>query len=97
MSTSEPKIDLAGVGSPIMDLVARVPDSFLANVSGEKGGMVLVDNAEMERIISLLDSPPAITSTPSLLNPSRLMMMRSRMTRRRCTSCWPTRNWRRRC
>jgi sugar/nucleoside kinase (ribokinase family) len=68
MSTSEPKIDLAGVGSPIMDLVARVPDSFLANVSGEKGGMVLVDNAEMERIISLLDSPPAITTGGSAAN-----------------------------
>jgi len=51
--------DLAGVGSPIMDLVAPVPESFLSQVSGEKGGMVLVDDGEMQRILSLLPAQPA--------------------------------------
>ena len=43
-----PSLDLLGLGSPIMDLTASVPDSFLATVRGEKGGMVLVDAAEMD-------------------------------------------------
>ena len=43
-----------GVGSPIIDLIARVPEEFLAQVSGDKGGMVMIDNAELERIIELL-------------------------------------------
>lgn len=68
MSNTEPNIDLAGVGSPIMDLVAQVPDSFLANISGEKGGMVLVDDAEMGRIVALLGTPPAVTTGGSAAN-----------------------------
>jgi len=68
MSAPTSTFDLAGVGSPIMDLVSRVPDSFLANVSGEKGGMVLVDDVEMGRIVALLESPPAITTGGSAAN-----------------------------
>lgn len=43
-----------GVGSPIVDLIAQVDDEFLANVSGDKGGMVMIDNAELERLLGLL-------------------------------------------
>jgi sugar/nucleoside kinase (ribokinase family) len=68
MKTAEPRIDLVGVGSPIMDLVAKVPDSFLTNVSGDKGGMVLVDDQEMSRILALLDDPPAQTTGGSAAN-----------------------------
>ena len=54
------QFELIGVGSPIMDLLARVPDEFLRrHVAGEKGGMVLVDHAEMQRLVSLLAAPPA--------------------------------------
>lgn len=61
--------DLIGVGSPIMDLLARVPDDFLRqHVAGEKGGMVLVDDAEMQRIISLLPAPPAHATGGSAAN-----------------------------
>lgn len=61
--------DLIGVGSPIMDLLARVPDEFLAkNVAGEKGGMVLVDGAEMERIVGLLPGEPAYATGGSAAN-----------------------------
>ena len=45
-----------GVGSPIVDLIAQVSDEFLKNVSGDKGGMVMIDNAELERILCLLDN-----------------------------------------
>jgi sugar/nucleoside kinase (ribokinase family) len=60
--------ELIGVGSPIMDLVAPVPDAFLANLAGAKGGMVLVDHAEMQRILSLLDRAPACTTGGSAAN-----------------------------
>ena len=43
-----------GVGSPIIDLIAQVDESFLKQVSGEKGGMVMIDSAELERILALL-------------------------------------------
>src|SRR5215218_6058031 len=63
------KIDLIGVGSPIMDLLARVPDEFLVkHVAGAKGGMVLVDHDEMERIVRLLDGEPAYATGGSAAN-----------------------------
>jgi sugar/nucleoside kinase (ribokinase family) len=68
MSAPEAQLDLVGVGSPIMDLISQVPDSFLSNVSGEKGGMVLVDDREMERIVSHLATPPAQTTGGSAAN-----------------------------
>ncbi len=63
-----PNIDLLGVGSPIMDLLAPVPDSFLAHAGGEKGGMVLVDHDEMHRILSKLEISPATSTGGSAAN-----------------------------
>jgi sugar/nucleoside kinase (ribokinase family) len=61
--------DLIGVGSPIMDLLARVPDEFLQrHVAGDKGGMVLVDPDEMQRIISLLEGEPGYATGGSAAN-----------------------------
>ncbi len=61
--------DLIGVGSPIMDLLARVSDEFLAhNVAGEKGGMVLVDSDEMQRLVKLLAGEPAYATGGSAAN-----------------------------
>jgi sugar/nucleoside kinase (ribokinase family) len=61
--------DLIGVGSPIMDLTARVTDDFLTrHVRGDKGGMVLVDAAEMARIVGLLEGEPAYTTGGSAAN-----------------------------
>ena len=61
--------DLIGVGSPIMDLLARVPDDFLRrHVAGDKGGMVLVDADEMARIVSLLGEAPAHATGGSAAN-----------------------------
>ncbi len=68
MATASPAFDLIGVGSPIMDLLASVPESFLANVPGEKGGMVLVDSAEMARLVRLLPAPPASSTGGSSAN-----------------------------
>ncbi len=63
-----PSFDLIGVGSPIMDILAPVPEAFLATVRGEKGGMVLVDNAEMQALVSLLPFKPASTPGGSAAN-----------------------------
>ena len=52
-----------GVGSPIIDLIARVEDEFLTRVAGEKGGMVMIDHAEMERILQQLPAQ-SISRTP---------------------------------
>jgi len=54
--------ELIGVGSPIIDILARVPDSFLENVGGEKGGMVLTDGGSIARWISQL--PNSYTQAP---------------------------------
>jgi sugar/nucleoside kinase (ribokinase family) len=64
-----PTFDLIGVGSPIMDLLARVPDEFLhLHVAGDKGGMVLVDHDEMQRIIGLLNGELAYATGGSAAN-----------------------------
>ena len=68
MSASTASFDLVGVGSPIMDLLAPVPENFLAHVRGEKGGMVLVDADEMQQIVSRLDQPPATSTGGSAAN-----------------------------
>jgi sugar/nucleoside kinase (ribokinase family) len=68
MKSPAAQYDLAGVGSPIVDLTAQVPDSFLSNVSGEKGGMVLVDDAEMGRILSKLPVATSLSTGGSAAN-----------------------------
>src|SRR5262245_9054742 len=65
---SSSQFDLIGVGAPIMDLLARVDESFLTHARGEKGGMVMVDDAEMARLLSLLPGPPAHATGGSAAN-----------------------------
>jgi sugar/nucleoside kinase (ribokinase family) len=69
MTPSHPGFEIIGVGSPIMDLLAPVPDAFLQqHVSGAKGGMVLVDHDEMRRIVDRLDAKPAYATGGSAAN-----------------------------
>ncbi|HSH09033.1 MAG TPA: adenosine kinase [Oceanipulchritudo sp.] len=49
--------DLVGVGSPIIDVLARVPDSFLERIGGEKGGMVLTDGNTIGKWMAELPGP----------------------------------------
>jgi sugar/nucleoside kinase (ribokinase family) len=62
------QFDLIGVGSPIMDLLARVPEEFLAKISGAKGGMVLVEADEMEALVSRLETAPVLVPGGSAAN-----------------------------
>lgn len=52
---------LLGVGSPIVDLAARVDDAFLRrSVPGGKGGTLHVSGDELEALVSRLPSPPQL-------------------------------------
>jgi sugar/nucleoside kinase (ribokinase family) len=68
MPTSSPVLDLIGVGAPIMDIVAAVPESFLAQVRGEKGGMVMVDADEIAQLVARLPTPPTLAAGGSAAN-----------------------------
>lgn len=41
---------LIGVGSPVVDTIARVEDAFIDSIDGEKGGMVLVDASAIDAL-----------------------------------------------
>jgi sugar/nucleoside kinase (ribokinase family) len=49
--------ELVGVGNPIIDVLARVPESFLQTVGGEKGGMVLTDAKTLGKWMAQLPEP----------------------------------------
>ena len=66
---SQSTFELIGIGNPIMDILAHVNDGFLrAHVAGDKGGMVLVDDQEMAKIIAKLDVQFAVTPGGSAAN-----------------------------
>lgn len=54
--------ELIGVGSPIIDILAQVPETFLDKVGGNKGGMVLTDAAQISQWIAEL--PGAWSQAP---------------------------------
>ncbi len=53
-------IDLIGIGSPVVDLLASVDDAFVEALEGGKGGMELVDAIQLEELVSTLDSEPDV-------------------------------------
>lgn len=57
-----PTHDLIGVGSPIIDYLAHIDDAFLSTVEGEKGGMVLVENAMITEALSRV--PGGVARSP---------------------------------
>ena len=66
---TQPSFDLIGVGNPIMDLLAHVPESFLTtHVAGEKGGMVLVDDCDIAGLVGQLATDYAVTPGGSAAN-----------------------------
>ncbi len=66
---SPSSFDLIGVGSPIMDVLAHVSDSFLtSHVPGDKGGMILVDDADIASLLGKIGPQIAITPGGSAAN-----------------------------
>ncbi|NJK90826.1 MAG: adenosine kinase, partial [Blastochloris sp.] len=51
MSSSSRPFACIGIGAPIMDSLAQVPDSFLSQVGGAKGGMEYLDTPAMEKAL----------------------------------------------
>jgi sugar/nucleoside kinase (ribokinase family) len=61
--------ELLGIGNPIMDFIARVDDAFLkAHVAGDIGGMVLVDDSDIERLLARLGGAAAMAPGGSAAN-----------------------------
>ncbi|MGK0176626.1 MAG: sugar/nucleoside kinase (ribokinase family) [Lentimonas sp.] len=43
---------IIGVGSPIIDIIAQVEDSFVTQIGAEKGGMTLVDEDSLKTLLA---------------------------------------------
>lgn len=44
-------LKVVGVGSPLIDILIQVEEEFINSIGGDKGGMVLVDNATITEIL----------------------------------------------
>ena len=62
-----------GIGSPIVDLLARVDDAFVEAAGGGKGGMMLVDEQTMAGLRARLPEPPECAPGGSAANTLRAM------------------------
>lgn len=63
-----PEIKILGVGSPMLDLLVNVPDSFIENIEGEKGGMELVAPELLESILKKTGAEPICAPGGSAAN-----------------------------
>lgn len=50
---------IIGIGSPIVDAIAEVDDSFIGQIDGEKGGMELVDAPTIDGLTQKVGKKPA--------------------------------------
>ncbi|MGM0600213.1 MAG: adenosine kinase [Candidatus Rifleibacteriota bacterium] len=70
------EFEVIGVGSPIVDTLSFIPDDFLKEISGEKGGMKLVDHEYIQSLIAKLPgekySAPGGAAANTILNLAKL-------------------------
>jgi sugar/nucleoside kinase (ribokinase family) len=59
---------IVGVGSALVDILARESDDFLQRTGAVKGGMVYVDNAHIEKTLSMASSVPTVVPGGSACN-----------------------------
>ncbi len=59
---------VVGVGSALMDMLAREPEEFMARLGVEKGGMNLVDQCYIDHLVAQTTSPPSLVSGGSACN-----------------------------
>lgn len=62
------RAEVAGIGSPIVDLLAKVEDGFLSAAGGAKGGMELVDSATLDKLLQKLPQSPVMAAGGSAGN-----------------------------
>ena len=51
---------ITGVGAALVDILINETDEFLADLGKEKGGMTLVEDADIRAVLSKTDQPPVI-------------------------------------
>lgn len=59
---------IVGVGSALVDMLARESDAFLQKLGVEKGGMNLVESDYIEQLVAQIDDPPSIVPGGSACN-----------------------------
>lgn len=61
-------IDMIGIGSPLIDQLAFVEDTWLSQAGGAKGGMELIDDAGMTTLVGKLPDTPVRVAGGSAAN-----------------------------
>ena len=59
---------VVGVGSALMDMLAKEPDAFMTRLGVEKGGMNLVEQNYIDQLVDQTSSSPSIVSGGSACN-----------------------------
>jgi sugar/nucleoside kinase (ribokinase family) len=59
---------MIGIGSALVDVLARVPEDFVAGLPGGKGGMVLIDGPEMAELLGRLPADASLVPGGSAAN-----------------------------
>jgi len=59
---------IIGIGSALLDVLARVPEGFVATLPGGKGGMVLVEAPEMAALVARLPQDATLVPGGSAAN-----------------------------
>jgi sugar/nucleoside kinase (ribokinase family) len=59
---------IIGIGSALLDVLARVPEDFVAGIPGGKGGMVLIDGPEMADLLGRLPADASLVPGGSAAN-----------------------------
>jgi len=68
LSFQKDKQVIVGVGSALVDMLARESDAFMESLGVEKGGMHLVESDYVDQLVEKLESPPAIVPGGSACN-----------------------------
>lgn len=71
MSNSPVKV--LGLGSPIVDYAAQVEEAFVSQIPGGKGGMILVNDEEMNGLLDLLPAIPPLTPGGAAANTTQTL------------------------
>ena len=68
LSFQKDKQVIVGVGSALVDMLARESDAFMESLGVEKGGMHLVESDYVDQLVEKLEIPPAIVPGGSACN-----------------------------
>jgi sugar/nucleoside kinase (ribokinase family) len=58
MKMDKGSVQVMGVGSPVVDFVVETDDEFVSTLTGQKGGMELVDASTLKALLALIKDTP---------------------------------------